>query len=357
MGSVKDLKVIKKIEHSEQGEGIFTFSDRYSVFDWGKMPNDIPGKGAALCMMSAFNFEMLERNGIPTHYMGVLDSSGKLVNTTDLTEPSNQMMVKLSRVKKPEFKDEGYNYTYFVDNRGNINNFVVPLEVIYRRGSPKGSSLFRTISKLEAESNAGELKRLLEKYGLKEKPKPGDLFPITGFDFTTKFESTDRNLDDMNAYMISGLSSGDFKEMEELRNKVVNLISGRAGEVGFIDYDGKHEYAFFNKVLLVDVVGTFDENRFMFNEEQVSKEFLRQFYQKNNGIWFDACVKAKEEAKEGGVEDWKSLVKIKPMVLNGSLVGLIGEMYMSGSDRYTGLNLFKKKSLEEVMDDLRPYRD
>jgi len=36
MGSVKDLVVIEKTEKNKTGKAQFVFSDRYSVFDWGR---------------------------------------------------------------------------------------------------------------------------------------------------------------------------------------------------------------------------------------------------------------------------------------------------------------------------------
>ena len=59
MGSVKDLQIIKKPTQTAMGVGRFLFSDRYSVFDWGEMPDHIEGKGAALCLMGAYCFEQL----------------------------------------------------------------------------------------------------------------------------------------------------------------------------------------------------------------------------------------------------------------------------------------------------------
>ncbi|MEM3746657.1 MAG: phosphoribosylaminoimidazolesuccinocarboxamide synthase, partial [Thermoproteota archaeon] len=60
MGSVKDLEVIEKPTRNRMGIGRFHFSDRYSVFDWGEMPDQIEGKGAALCLMGSYCFERLE---------------------------------------------------------------------------------------------------------------------------------------------------------------------------------------------------------------------------------------------------------------------------------------------------------
>ena len=61
------------------GVGRFHFSDRYSVFDWGEMPDQIEGKGAALCLMGAYCFEQLEEKGVKTHYRGLLMQMGKVV--------------------------------------------------------------------------------------------------------------------------------------------------------------------------------------------------------------------------------------------------------------------------------------
>lgn len=45
MGSVKDLMYCSG---PAKGDWAFLFSDKYSVFDYGEMPDLIPGKGAAL---------------------------------------------------------------------------------------------------------------------------------------------------------------------------------------------------------------------------------------------------------------------------------------------------------------------
>ena len=63
MGSVKDLEIVKKPTRDVMGIGKFHFSDRYSVFDWGEMPDHIEGKSEALCMMGAYCFERLEGRG------------------------------------------------------------------------------------------------------------------------------------------------------------------------------------------------------------------------------------------------------------------------------------------------------
>ncbi len=356
MGSVKDLEIKTDPNKNELGIGTFNFSDRFSIFDWGVMPDHIQNKGAALCMMAAWNFERLEDQGIPTHYLGVLDSSEKLVKTSNLLEPSTRMVITLSKVIKPNFENGKYSYIIFTENRGGINNYVIPLEFIYRRGAPEGSSLFKKIAGLEEKGDLEGLKKLLAPYGLTEKPKPGDLFPKTGYDFTTKFESSDRILTEREAYENSGLTEEYLEKLKSIRDDVVKFVSGRAQEVNLINFDGKLEFRFFNGVQLADVVGTFDENRFMFNGEQVSKEVLRQHYKKAQPGWCGEVERAKQEAAKNGISDWKSLVIIQPQKLDPDLISLVGEMYAAGSDLYTGSNLFRVRPLEIIMEELRTYQ-
>lgn len=68
MGSVKDLTILKKPRGKKEGIGRFVFSDRYSVFDWGGMPDLIENKGAALCLMGAYCMEKIEEQGVATHF-------------------------------------------------------------------------------------------------------------------------------------------------------------------------------------------------------------------------------------------------------------------------------------------------
>src|SRR3989338_9657087 len=86
MGSVKDLAVLREPTINTMGSGIFNFSDRYSVFDWGEMPDHIPNKGAALCMMAAWNFEQLSKEGAQTHYLGIVVEQGVHKRITSRSE-------------------------------------------------------------------------------------------------------------------------------------------------------------------------------------------------------------------------------------------------------------------------------
>ena len=141
MGSVKDLEVIEKATLEKHGVGRFIYSDRYSVFDWGEMPDQIPNKGKAISILGAYFFEKLETMNIQTHYLGLVEK-GVVKKLSEINEPVNIMAMKLLRVIKPELKGNQYDYSKYKNNEG---GFLIPLEVIYRNFLPPGSSVFKRL--------------------------------------------------------------------------------------------------------------------------------------------------------------------------------------------------------------------
>ncbi|MFW5936211.1 MAG: phosphoribosylaminoimidazolesuccinocarboxamide synthase, partial [Candidatus Hadarchaeota archaeon] len=144
MGSVKDVVIQEKPEGEKLGTGTFVFSDRYSVFDYGEMPDLIEGKGASLCLISAYFFEKMEDKGIKNHYRGVVEGN-RLKRIDEVEEPSNVMQTKLVRVLEPS-RVNGYDYSIFKREKGNL---LIPLEVIYRNVLPPGSSVFKRLDRGE----------------------------------------------------------------------------------------------------------------------------------------------------------------------------------------------------------------
>ena len=131
LGSVKDLKIIKKPSKQNMGIGHFHFSDRYSVFDWGEMPDLLIGKGEALCLMGAYCFEQLEARGIPTHYRGLINEYGKNGTLKELEVSTNIMEVDLVNVfypKKYKINDKT-EYDYSQYNK-KLENCLIPLEIV-----------------------------------------------------------------------------------------------------------------------------------------------------------------------------------------------------------------------------------
>jgi phosphoribosylaminoimidazole-succinocarboxamide synthase len=365
MGSVKDLLVLQSAYENQPGVGNFVFSDRYSVFDWGEMPDHIAGKGRSLAVMAAYNFEHLERRGIRTHYQGLVSAGGKLVRFSDLAEGEGglaTMQVSLARVYRPIVReylsDQGvevrYDYSFFETHRGRINNYLVGLEIIFRNGLPLGSSIFKRIEKAKQSGDRGaaELQQILRELGVKEVPQPGQMLPSPIMSYTTKLEAGDRELSLKQAYQLSGLRRGDFNALKHLALQVNALITEQAESTGFAHYDGKIETVWDNGLVVCDVLGTFDENRFSFAGQQISKEVLRQWYKRHQPDFVSACDKWKKTGP-----GWQKKCDVKPVHLPKDFATLASQLYMSGCNRYTGKRVFDSPPLEEVMEKLESYKD
>ncbi|MFX1519730.1 MAG: phosphoribosylaminoimidazolesuccinocarboxamide synthase [Promethearchaeota archaeon] len=344
MGSVKDLKTLKKPINNEMGVGRFVFSDRYSVFDWGEMPDHISHKGAALCLMGAYCFERAEEKGIKTHYRGLVRSDGQAVRIDEIEEPTNTMEVNLVRVIRPHFETGEYDYSVFTPE---LANFLIPLEVIYRNGLPEGSSVF------------GRLERGDISYtdlGLDHYPKPGERLETPIFDVSTKLEERDRYITWNEAQALVKMKDEELDEIRRALSDVNSLITETAGKTNLINEDGKIElaYGLNRELMLVDVIGTLDECRFTYNEMHVSKEIARQFYKTTK--WYNDLENAKKVAKVQRIRDWKKLCRSKPQNLDPELKIIISQMYMSTANAFLEKNVFESPRLEDVVKNYRQWR-
>jgi len=345
MGSVKDLKILKKPNKVELGLGQFFFSDRYSIFDWGEMPDQIPNKGAALAIMGAHCFEQAENKGIKTHYLGLLGKDGKITHTDNLKEPTDTMEVKLVNVIHPSYKEGEYNYANFTSDKSNL---LIPLEVIYRNGLPSGSSIFRRLK---------EGKATYQQFGLDHYPVPGEELTEPIFDVSTKLESKDRYITWDEARNIAGLRTSELKEIKSTLLTVDNLITGIANSANLVNEDGKIELGYDSNrnLILVDVLGTLDECRFTYNGENVSKEVARQFYKDSK--WSKDVEFAKLQAKLKETKDWKKLCKSKPGLLDPDLKTIISQMYTATANEFINKGLFDVPPLEKVINNYISWKE
>jgi phosphoribosylaminoimidazole-succinocarboxamide synthase len=340
MGSVKDVVVIEAPQGEKSGIGKFVFSDRFSVFDWGKMPDTIPNKGKAICIMGAFFFESLEKENIKTHYMGVVDG-GKITRLSDTKNPPGEMIVKLVRVLKPELKDGKYDYSIYKKERV---NFLIPLEVIYRNSLPEGSSIFKRLKE-------GKIKP--QDLGLEEYPRPGQKLPKTIVDISTKLESTDRYISWDEAMEIAGLSESEADRIKEMTIFASSMITSQTEKKRISNEDGKFEFAFDERrnIMFVDVLGTPDECRFILDGFHISKEVLRKFYRKTS--WYVEI----EEAKKKDQVMWRNFVKSSPPRLPDDIMKLVSQLYMSCCNEVTEREWFKSPPLSDVIRSLRSFLD
>ncbi|MBU4227947.1 phosphoribosylaminoimidazolesuccinocarboxamide synthase [bacterium] len=318
MGSVKDLEVLERPSSNKSGRGRFIFSDRYSVFDWGEMPDHIPNKGKSLCISAAYFFEKLESMGIKTHYLGLVED-GQSKRISGVKSPVDMMEVKLFRVLKPAKTSDGYNYSVYKKEDGNL---LVPLEVIFRNSLPAGSSVFKRLEKGELE---------LKELGLKKMPVPGEDLEKPFLDVSTKLEESDRYLGWEEARKIAHLSDNELEEIRRVTLSINQLIGQEASKIGLKYEDGKIEFAFDEdrNLVVVDVLGTLDECRFTFKEMPISKEIARLYYRKTS--WFKELIDAKKKDEL----NWKDKVNLSPPPLLPRLKELISMAYCAFTNEIT----------------------
>jgi phosphoribosylaminoimidazole-succinocarboxamide synthase len=337
MTSVKEFRVEEPATADSLGTGAFVFTDDYSVFDWGKMPDAIPNKGASLCAMGAANFERLEAEGVPTHYRGVV-SGGEVVDFDSVVAPPREMAIDLTRV--PDLPHEGREYNYNAYHEAAGDNYLIPLEIVFRNTVPVGSSL----------RSRGEP----SEFGL-----DGDTWPDEPVDlpepvveFSTKYEESDRYLSRENADFIAG--TADVDDLEAIAREVNRIVTETAADAGLKHEDGKIECLYFDgEIRVADVVGTFDENRFSHDGQQLSKEVLRQYHKRTQPEWVEAVEEAKSRAKAEDVADWRELCAVDPQPLPRHVVDAAREMYTAGTNAYLGRELFSAPSLEEAVEAIR----
>ena len=340
MGSVKDLTVLQTPTREYPGRGRFMFSDRYSVFDWGEMPDHIDHKGAALCIAAAYFFEKLEKLGIPTHYLGLVEEE-QVKSLSQVSKPVHILETRLFRVLHPELTDNNaYNYRVYHSEKA---NYLIPLEIIYRNALPQGSSIFKRLRE-------GELRP--EDLGLTRMPEEGIDLARPYLDVSTKLEASDRYLTWQEAQEISQLSGQKIGEMNAITLRINQMISKEAQKLGLKNEDGKFEFALDQNqdIVLVDVFGTLDECRFTYRGIPVSKEIARLYYRKSK--WYHELVKAKEKNNT----NWKQFVKTGPESLPPRLKLLISRVYCAFTNEITGKEWFKETpSLYNILEEIQEF--
>ncbi len=315
MGSVKDLDVKKVATESEAGLGVFKFTDDYSVFDFGKMPDTIPQKGEALCRMAAYNFQELEKLGIKSHFKSLVSG--------------NEMEVDLVRVLYPQ-KGE---------LKAGMKNYLVPLEVIFRNSLPLGSSVFKRLEKGQTT---------IEQLGLEKMPEPGEKLEKPIMDVSTKLEPTDRYLTWEDAKEIAAFTQEQIDDLKSKALQINDFLSKKAESIGLEHADGKVEFGLnpSSELVLVDVCGTLDENRFLFNGTHLSKQVLRDYYKTTP--WYEIIEKEKAEGKGHGEFT-------APERLPAELVELVSNMYKATTVAWAGEKLWDVPSIEEVVQQYKAF--
>lgn len=305
-GSVKD------VYRYDEKQLLFRFSNRYSLFDWGSMPDEIPSKGEALATFSKELYCKLEN---PVFWQQ------NLMRETEVAKKLKLNGLKTHQRNVDCFKNEivvdevpcPRNDLDFYKNKP--DNAFIPLEVIYRCGIPHGSSL---------------LARYPERYQAGQ-----ELFaPLV--ECSTKWENTDRMIDWNEACELAGLSQNEKDELIEYTQCLALALKEFFKSRNLTLWDGKVEWAFTlsangRSFMLVDSIGP-DELRLSANDMALSKEFLRTWYRKTQ--WFSEL----KEAKQKFPNDFRKQCSA-PEVLPGGLIADVALMYETLA-----------KSIDEVQD-------
>lgn len=295
-GSVKDVYGV-----AGKSPYVFAFSDRYSVFDWGEMPDALPEKGEALALIADMVFDYFRSLGIGHHSLGLVDENLKPVAEG---QRSRYLAVAPVAVHRPLEERVGGKLKFIYEGYAKRpTNSLVPLEVIFRFGTPEGSSILKRIER-EPE--------LLEELGIAEMPRPGKWLAKPIVEFSTKLEPTDRPLRYAEAQAIAGLSDSEFAGLKARTLELAMALRNLFAEFGVELWDGKFEFAFGERkgadrdFVLVDSVGP-DELRLLYKGQHLSKEILRRVYRGSE--WYAALDQAKARAVELGTKDWKKICR------------------------------------------------
>lgn len=358
----------------EEDQLRFEFTDDYSVFDWGKMPNTIAEKGRALTVMGAWFFnrladarfwqvmeESLGTNaphldadflrqifatqtfakfksvGCKSHFLALTDGSGTALSLEEAAAAPGKvyMSVKKAQVLRP-VAHVLLNRTVFSypDRTEYGEQRLVPLEVVFRFGMPTGSSLKERVERDPSYA------RFL---GLNKPPIEGTFFDRPVIELFTKLEPKDRLLSVQEALLVSGLTAQQFQQLGETATLMALGLFAIFQESGIELWDGKFEFITQGAELIAaDSIGP-DELRLIYKRCHLSKEMIRRVYR--GTPWEKAIKDAQALAAERKSLDWKEICRNElgqsPAQFTPATGAVIDKLYGTITNHLCRKSLFK----------------
>jgi phosphoribosylaminoimidazole-succinocarboxamide synthase len=317
----------------------FAFSDDYSVFDWGKMPDTIAHKGRSLAILggalfkelsqgehwqalahqpilkhfnpdflnllfSSTTYQQLCQQGLRHHFLGWCTKEAHPLELSDLAMSASAPLMQVAAIAihppEPFTADQQTLYRYPAVVNGQPR--LIPLEVVFRFGMTEGSSL---PSRLQSNPN------YFAELGLTERPQTNQPFSRPVVEFFTKLEPKDRFVSYQEAFLLAGISPAEFESLIQTTLFCALWLYHRFDQCGMTLWDGKFEFAWTpDGIQLVDSIGP-DELRLTKGGVSLSKEVLRQVYRTTPDLadWPRAVQKAKDLAASLPGTDWQALCR------------------------------------------------
>jgi phosphoribosylaminoimidazole-succinocarboxamide synthase len=303
------LNVLREPAAGQPGIGEFHFTDHYSIYDLGKMPDQLPGKGEATCRIATRNFRELAARGIPTHFLG--------------SPADDRMQFQLLRIIFPQWE---------AIRHGTLGYFV-PLQVVFRNRLPAGASVFRRLA--NGTITPADL-------GLDAPPQPGMPLRRPLIEYMTKLDEMDEYIPRAAARELAGLTEAQMQRLETLTLAANEVLAQLAREAGLCLADGKLEFGVDGRgdLMLVDVAGAPDDTRYLLGECHISKQVLRDCYE-HTGLRQQVLQWAARGRLPGSRPSPPSLGPVR--------IGIVADMYKSLCERWVQSRIWGAPDLQTVM--------
>ncbi|MCL6650211.1 MAG: hypothetical protein K6U89_18015 [Chloroflexi bacterium] len=301
--SVKTILIVERPTKEQPGIADFRFNPVFSVFDYGTLKPPVPLDNSTVALMAAFNFERLHEEGIASHYLGMV-YQGQVLSAREAIGSRiapDTLRVRLVNRLLPNHTPSGWDYSVFADPPS--RHFVVPVEFNSRVTIPASSSVWKRVER-------GEI--TLADLGLPPTLKPGDALPHHVLDYSTKYEPEDRYLRGEEARALAHFSPERWARINATTRRVSEIMTDYAASKGVRRDDGKVEYVTLDHSNETDVLGdavtTLHEDRLVLDGLDVTKQAIRDAVRRASPAWAAEIDRAKQEARERGVADFRTLM-------------------------------------------------
>ncbi|MFC5186811.1 phosphoribosylaminoimidazolesuccinocarboxamide synthase [Actinomadura harenae] len=294
--STRNLTTIHPATATTLGVGVFEYTDHWSVFHYGRMPDPIPGKGEATCHMAVHTFRLLEAAGVATHFRRQVSASQIEFDLASIPDLGGAPLTP-----------------------GSVA-CLLPVQSLFRNELPAGSSVHRRVAD-------GTLRPA--DVGLTGMPAVGERLAQPLIEYATMLDPVNRYIGEAEAQRLTGLSDSQIKAMRDITITVNRVLAEHAHQAGLRLCDGKVEFMLSGEghMVVADSPGTPDECRLTWGGVPCGKQILRDWY-----VAHGLEVPVKRLIAQGVPRDqWP-----RPAPLPRGFAAVMSEVYRALADTWTG---------------------